>query len=129
MTDKYSPAFDGRIGVEILDTETGERVKLPPDHSPYWWAEGNGSCDCNRRLLAFPDLDDAAFEAGEEQGCIGSKRFLIVATEGDTAGCTLWGFNTWYPTELAEKHLGVAARQAFEAEEFEREIRTLRGEL
>lgn len=90
------------ITVEILDTATGERAWVEERSIPFWWHEGNGGCDCNRRLLAFPENEDD----GEEGYCSGCHRYLIVATEGDTEGRTLWDFNEDYPAELVEKHLG-----------------------
>ncbi len=43
---------DESIEVEILDTVTGEREWAGEEakFNAYWWHEGNGSCDCNRRL-------------------------------------------------------------------------------
>jgi hypothetical protein len=120
--DECEPRHDARIAVEILDTVTGERVKTKANHSPYWWAEGNGSCDCNRGDRF--DLDETAWPDGHVTVpdcsgglCSGAKRFLIVAVEGDMGGYELWEFNEEYPPELIEEHLGVGQRRAMEAED------------
>lgn len=36
--------------------------------SEYWWSEGNGGCDCNRRRFIYPDqeVDDESDRCGEE---------------------------------------------------------------
>ncbi|MCP5018898.1 MAG: hypothetical protein GY938_27020 [Ketobacter sp.] len=36
--------------ITILDTETGKKKNIDSAFSAYWWAEGNGSCDCNRAI-------------------------------------------------------------------------------
>lgn len=39
--------------VKFLDTVTGEEGWTNYPFSVWWWAEGNGSCDCNRSGSAF----------------------------------------------------------------------------
>lgn len=36
-----------------------------PEELPYWWAEGNMSCDCNRELLFLGDRED--LECGDDR--------------------------------------------------------------
>ena len=36
--------------ITILDTKTGNKKVIETKFSPFWWAEGNGSCDCNRAI-------------------------------------------------------------------------------
>lgn len=38
------------IGPLILDTETGQIERGFDGMGGLWWAEGNGSCDCNRAI-------------------------------------------------------------------------------
>lgn len=45
--------------IKFLDTKTGEKAWSDYPFGIYWWAEGNGACDCNRAAL---------FE-GHEQNC------------------------------------------------------------
>ena len=73
------------VTVTIRDTVTGETRK-DSQWSPWWWAYGNGSCDCNR-----------AFVFGNDEGC-GQRRYYIVAVEGDESGYTLdEDYNDSYP--------------------------------
>jgi hypothetical protein len=83
--------------VTLLDTKTGERrdcsTWLDGSHlSFYFWAEGNGSCDCNR-AIAFQQGEgkDYAEEQRLDLGlqpdiCLGSKRWLVVDVSGDLEG-------------------------------------------
>jgi hypothetical protein len=91
----------GSVHVRLLDTETGERVwsndEFKNGFIAFWWAEGNGSCDCNRRYVF--DIECAP----DERYCIGAKRFLICNVVGDTGGYTLRDFNADYPVELRKK--------------------------
>jgi hypothetical protein len=64
----------------FLDLRTGKTAK-GDDMSVFWWTEGNGGCDCNRRL-AFPDATDPAWIDGY---CCGCKRFVAIDVEGDLA--------------------------------------------
>lgn len=73
------------VTVTILDTVTGE-TRTDSEWSPWYWAYGNGSCDCNRGALF-----------GREEGC-GQRRYYIVAVEGDESGYTLAeDYNDSYP--------------------------------
>lgn len=63
------------ITVTILDTATGE-TRRDSQWGPWWWAYGNGSCDCNRAAVF-----------GHEEDC-GERRYYIVAVEGDESGYT-----------------------------------------
>ena len=40
--------------IVFKDTLTGQSVKTNGWGSIYWWAEGNGACDCNRAGV-FPE--------------------------------------------------------------------------
>ena len=71
--------------VRVLDTQTGH-VVWNGEHNAYYWAEGDGACDCNReRLFGFDS------SAGV---CLGCKRFVII--ECDAPGYTLAEFNEGY---------------------------------
>lgn len=85
--------------VTILDTVTGEKkVHWQQDADVYYWAEGNGLCDCNRSL-AFLSLNDCS-------DC-GTSRYLICDVEGDFEGQTKEEVLAWlnddYPTEFVKK--------------------------
>ena len=90
--------------VTVLDTETGQIKESKhiwgEGFSPYWWSEGNGGCDCNRRLL---------FDADPPAGtCVGSARYLITdfeAQPSDDRVLTLEQLNCDYPEELRLKFL------------------------
>lgn len=73
------------VTVTILDTVTGE-TRTDSEWSPWCWAYGNGSCDCNRGALF-----------GREEGC-DQRRYYIVAVSGDESGYTLAeDYNDSYP--------------------------------
>jgi uncharacterized protein (TIGR02996 family) len=76
--------------VTILDTVTG-RLATDGNLGPYWWCEGNGSCDCNR-LVALGLREPAGGV------CDGATRCVVVAH--DAPGYTLDEFNQDYPEEL-----------------------------
>jgi hypothetical protein len=86
--------------VTLLDTATGKTVIV--DDEPYdawWWAFGNGACDCNRERYF-------GIETAHEY-CLGGKRFVISKVEGlrkdddiDETLYTLKDFNDDYPDEL-----------------------------
>lgn len=82
--------------VTILDAETGERrdsSALFPGANTFWWAEGNGSCDCNRQLLFEED------ESGEDTGvCLGHHRYVIVATSDPEV--PIHSLNQGYPLDV-----------------------------
>jgi hypothetical protein len=41
------------VNVKITFKKTGESVVVSSIFGEYWWTEGNGSCDCNRRIDFF----------------------------------------------------------------------------
>jgi len=87
--------------VIILDTQTGISHEVGDGQSSYYWTDGNGSCDCNRRLLCSVESDKP------DGVCEGHERFLISRVlsveEGDTA-CTLAELNEHYPATLKKRH-------------------------
>jgi hypothetical protein len=84
--------------VTILDTQTGEKKTTDEtfDFDAYWWAEGNGSCDCNREI---------PFVGLEMSNPCRTERYLIVEAESDEY--SLEEYNSDYPAGLKEKHLCV----------------------
>ena len=74
--------------VKILDIKTNKTSESSHGNSVEWWANGNGSCDCNRvpNEEIEQELDkkaceenDLLYNEGDEPGlCYGSKRFLII---------------------------------------------------
>lgn len=96
-----------KISVTLLDTKTGRRVKTGEEHSSFFWAEGNGSCDCNR-CHYFPGSEDEIrenppYDEEDYWVCFGCNRFLIVEAPADIY--TLREFNQDYPEELLAQHL------------------------
>lgn len=82
--------------VVLLDTQTGERRDGPEFRfNLWWWAEGNGSCDCNR-MSSFDRDDDSGY-------CVGAHRYLIVGC--DVPGVSLAWLNSSYPPDLLNRHL------------------------
>ena len=79
----------------ILDTKTGKQIKIKSECDGFYWAEGNGSCDCNRELF---------FDQDTNQGyCLGEQRYLII--ESDYDNYTLNELNDGYPEELKVRYL------------------------
>ena len=105
---------DDAIKVTLLDTKTGDRYEGPPGWTAYWWADGNGSCDCNRDVGSPETLAaDAAWmadgltDAGDDvdHACV-SVRYLVVAVDPMPEGYTLADFNRGYPRDLIIKRIG-----------------------
>ena len=98
------------LKLTLLDTQTGETVGVESQFSAFWWAEGNGSCDCNR-VIYFPtakeELEAAQRQAHPElkewQSLCGCERFLIVSAE--TEEYTLDELNSDYPKALKAQWL------------------------
>lgn len=82
----------------VLDTKTG-KTKIKAGLTPYMWAEGNWSCDCNRNYF-----DD---EGEDSDTCLGSKRFLVIKAEYDKGEeeYTLEELNAEYSQELLDEFL------------------------
>ena len=95
----------------LLDTQTGETVDVESHYDAYWWACGNGACDCNR-VDSFPTAEDE-LEAAQQQAhpelqewqvlCYNCERILIVAAETDEY--TLDELNQDYPQALKAQWL------------------------
>lgn len=83
------------FSVTLLDTITLKTTKVD-DFTAFWWAEGNGECDCNRIL--FLELRDPG-----STGCIGCRRVLITEWTGNNGGYT--DFNDGYPKDLKQKYV------------------------
>lgn len=78
------PRAEYPIAVHLLDTQTGERAVYQTTQyadmdyeggvfNPFWWEEGNGSCDCNRELFFRRARDE---DEPDEVTC-GDRRFRI----------------------------------------------------
>jgi hypothetical protein len=94
----------------LLDTETGQKVDAAKmDCSLFWWAEGNGSCDCNRAICLGEDIVDELTKKFGEHVCYGSERIIAIDVHGDLEGRTkdeaLEEINESYPEELVARHL------------------------
>jgi hypothetical protein len=79
--------MDKETKLVLIDTQTGEKVSIKSKEDAFYWAEGNGSCDCNRELLFGKDTNNGH--------CLGSKRYLII--ESDYENYTLDELNEDYP--------------------------------
>lgn len=97
------------ITVTVLDTKTGQTATCSA-HTAWFWAESNGSCDCNRAPLfpgavaeVYREKEPHRWYATGESFCFGSERFLITAA--DTTDFSLRELNYDYPAELLAQHL------------------------
>ena len=98
----------------ILDTATGEKRK-GEDRSAYFWAEGNGSCDCDRATYFGEEIEDELDNKMMAENpslktwqsvCYGCERFLIISVDGDTEQYAIGEFNSGYQKDLVEKYIG-----------------------
>lgn len=90
---KVDPYTSFPCWVTLKDTATGELWIGSANVSQYQWSDGNWSCDCNR--LPF-------FTDGDENGCLGAKRILIVNCDHPDFDYEEW--NSDYPPELVREH-------------------------
>lgn len=80
----------------ILDTQTGQSLEFEDGANPFWWKEGNGSCDCNRRIWLGIEPEN------DSDTCEGTKRFIIVACSDKTQ--SLMDLNMYYDPKLLAKY-------------------------
>jgi hypothetical protein len=69
------------LEVHYYDRRNGERKIVTQDldwQGPYWWAEGNGSCDCNRSHSMYPG------DRSKELRC--SKQINLIQIEKIVSG-------------------------------------------
>ena len=80
----------------IQDTATG-KTRVVPGYSSDWWADGNGSCDCNREL--------GFVESRPTGTCLGNRRYLIVRAtfDDEERRYTLRELNEGYPEALLKE--------------------------
>lgn len=89
--------MEASIKPTFLDIVTGKTVTVDQYMSGFdlwWWADGNGSCDCNRGLL-FDDAND-------ESVCCGAHRYVAVDVDiedADAKAEALDLMNHSYPDE------------------------------
>jgi hypothetical protein len=111
--------------ISLLDTKTGEIVDIESDLSPYMWAEGNWSDDCNRIGYFSEETQKDCFkehvarcridepELAEdycEHVCLGSHRFLVIAPtiiQDDEYCFDLFEINSSYSDELIKTYIGI----------------------
>lgn len=87
--------------VVILDTVTGIKTEVKQHFDHTYWTDGNGSCDCNRRLLCGVQPEATS------HACEGCCRFLIVEVvelEDNDPICTLDELNRDYMHDLKKAH-------------------------
>lgn len=71
----------------LLDVKTGETaIAYKMDSSLFWWADGNGSCDCNRAHAFSDELHDELERKHGEHCCFGSERLIVIDVHGDLEG-------------------------------------------
>ena len=79
--------------VLLEDSVTGEKKWASScfrkRFNAFWWADGNGSCDCNRELVFGHDTPGNTCHTG---------RYYVVETRGDLEGYVLDDFNVGYPS-------------------------------
>jgi hypothetical protein len=108
------------VSVTLVDTVTGRvTVVTEPACDATWWAEGNGSCDCNRALLTDSGLYEALVGAPQadpclswQRTCLGHQRFVVVALTGTEGLYSLAELNAGYPADTIAR----ACRQVAEAQ-------------
>jgi hypothetical protein len=95
----------------VLDTVTGKTYDTDSyfkcGMTESWWAQGNGSCDCNR-CLCVPGLDELLEEEFGDGFCYGSRRLLLLPLNGSESDYE-W-LNDSYPRELVNKFKGFLNR-------------------
>ncbi len=66
--------------VKILDTEDNsvKWITKYPNASSFWWSEGNGCCDCNRRISFERETDE--YTSGDDNIPCTSYRYYIIDT-------------------------------------------------
>ena len=108
------------MNITLLDTKTGDTKEIEDTYSESWWAEGNGSCDCNRAIFfegTYEELSNKHKKDNPElydkkkpwqTYCIGCQRILIIKI--DSKEYSLEEFNEGYPEELIKKHLTSGCR-------------------
>lgn len=69
--------------IKLKDIKTGVEVWSKMDANLFWWAEGNGSCDCNRALEFDDSVDEELASIYGEGYCYGSERLIAVDIDGD----------------------------------------------
>lgn len=69
----------------IIDLVTKQHTKASDftNDDLFWWADGDGSCDCNR-ALCFDAEVDKELEKQHGDHCYGSTRFVVVDVIDDT---------------------------------------------
>lgn len=96
LMDYWKKVGEHRGAVTVLDTVTG-KTATEAGLMGYWWAEGNGSCDCNREILF--DIHTSG------DTCINCERYLII--KHDYPNYTLNELNSDYNKELIDKHCQI----------------------
>ena len=91
----------------LLDTKSGKTATPEKwDSSLFWWAEGNGSCDCNRAIAISEEVHSELCEQHGEGTCFGAQRIVAIDVFGDLEGMTkeqvLAEMNQDYPQDIVE---------------------------
>ena len=70
--------------VKILDTEDNsvKWITKYPNASHFWWSEGNGCCDCNRRIFFERETDEYVGDEDNED-CTVERYYIIDTFEGN----------------------------------------------
>ena len=83
------------MNIRLLDTVKGTIKVLNSPFDPYWWEDGNGSCDCNRVTAFFKDQPFPYY-------CFGATRYLVLYS--DDPGFSFDRYNQNYPPALIERY-------------------------
>lgn len=83
--------------ISLLKISTKELKTVQTDCSVWWWAEGNGGCDCNRRIEFEGKLN-------EDDSC-SSCEYLIYDWSGEDKPTDIYYMNSYYPKELIDKYI------------------------
>jgi hypothetical protein len=74
------PPEPPRLTPTFRDLVTGREAKSDHPASLYWWADGNGCCDCNREY-AFKSVEEIEHE--DTGYCLGAVRYIAIDVEAD----------------------------------------------
>lgn len=72
-----------KLIVKILDTETNsvKWIRKVNNYSTFWWSDGNGSCDCNRRIFFERESDE--YESDDDESCTYHRYYIINTFDGE----------------------------------------------
>lgn len=116
--------------IKLIDTQTEHTKEFDTEYRAFYWAEGNGSCDCNRfryfpgvaeemdkaQRIEFPELEE------HFSYCHRGERILIIAIESNEY--SLDEFNSGYPETLKQQYLPQPNKSLHQDDNDRRSIKT-----